>query len=66
MVNPWHWRQFGEHFQFNDQALTQKGAGSKNEANDIQITVGVDMATSAPPVVRQRSCSAWLLWLHVA
>jgi hypothetical protein len=24
------------------------------------------MATSAPPVVRQRSCSAWLLWLHVA
>jgi hypothetical protein len=36
---------------------TGGAAVSMNEATDIQITVGVDTTTSAPPVVQQRHCS---------
>jgi hypothetical protein len=35
---------------------TGGAAVSMNEASDIQITVGFDTTTSAPPVVQQRHC----------
>lgn len=39
---------------------TGGAAESMNEAGEIQITMGFDTTTSAPPVVQQRHCSAFV------
>jgi hypothetical protein len=53
-----HFSSFLCFFAERSSSGTGGAAESMNEVGDIQITVGSDTTTSAPPVVQQRHCSA--------